>query len=62
MTLATKQVIYNPINLWVDAILYFKGNKVEESGQFFEANLDHESNVNANVPPNNFFLESYNTY
>jgi len=56
MTLYTKQIIFNPINLWLTARSYFVGNKVENSSVFYQCNADHTSS-GANEPPNASFWD-----
>ena len=56
MTLATKQVIYNPINLWQSGTDYFIGNKVENSSVFYQCKLDHTAS-GANEPANATFWD-----
>ncbi len=50
MSLYTKQVIINPINLWLEGRDYFVGNFVENSGVFYVCTLDNTATL-ANEPP-----------
>jgi len=58
MTLYTKQVIINPINLWLSGRDYFIGNTVENSAVFFRCNTDHTAS-GANEPPNVSFWDVF---
>lgn len=50
MTLYTKQVIINPINLWLEGRDYFVGNTVENDSVFYVCTLDNTASL-ANEPP-----------
>ena len=54
MPLSTKQVIINPLNLWLSGRDYFVGNEVENSAIFYRCILDHTAS-GANEPPNGTF-------
>jgi len=54
MTLYTKQVIINPINLWLSSREYFVGNRVENNATFFTCIADNIAS-GANEPPNASF-------
>ena len=54
MTLYTKQVIMNPINLWLSGRDYFVGNTVEDAAVFYICNTDHTAS-GANQPPGAFW-------
>jgi len=58
MTLYTKQVIINSINLWLSGREYFVGNTVENSTVFFRCNTDHTAS-GANEPPNVSFWDVF---
>ncbi len=58
MTLYTKQVIINPLNLWVFGRDYFIGNTVENNAVFFRCIADNTAS-GANEPPNLSFWESF---
>jgi len=58
MSLYTKQVIINPINLWLSGRDYFIGNTVENSAVFFRCNADHTAS-GANEPPNLSFWDVF---
>ena len=47
-------VIYNPISTWILPSDYFIGNRVELSGVFYQAIVDHTSS-GGNIPPNGSF-------
>lgn len=54
MSLHEKQIIYNPINLWLSGRDYFVGNKVEDGAVFFQCNTDHTAS-GGNQPPGAFW-------
>jgi len=54
MPLSTKQVVINPLNLWLSGRDYFVGNKVENGAVFFRCILDHTAS-GVNEPPNATF-------
>ena len=54
MSLYIKEVIINPLNLWLDGRDYFVGNTVENDTVFFRCNTDHTAS-GANEPPNAFW-------
>jgi len=56
MTLYTKQVIFNPINLWLSGRSYFIGNQVENDAVFYQCNTNNTASV-ANEPPNASFWD-----
>jgi len=56
MTLYDKIVIFNPFATWFSGRDYFIGQKVSNSGQFFQCNLDNTSS-GANEPPNGSFWD-----
>lgn len=56
MTLSTKQVIINPINLWLSGRDYFVDNTVENGAVFFQCNTNHTAS-GANEPPNLSFWD-----
>jgi len=58
MSLYTKQIIINPINLWLSGRDYFVGNTVENTGVFFRCNIDHTAS-GANEPPNLSFWDLF---
>jgi len=58
MSLYTKEVIINPISLWLSGRDYFVGNTVENTGVFFRCNTDHTAS-GANEPPNLSFWDSF---
>ena len=58
MSLYTKQVIINPINLWLSGRNYFVGNTVENGAVFFRCKLDNTAS-GANEPPNITFWDSF---
>ena len=58
MTLYTKQIIINPLNLWILGRDYFVGNTVEESAVFYRCIQDNTSS-GANQPPNATFWEVF---
>jgi len=58
MTLYSKQVIINPLNLWLSGRAYFVGNTVENTGVFFRCNADHTAS-GANIPPNVSFWDVF---
>jgi len=58
MTLYTKQIIINPLNLWLSGRDYFVGNTVENNAVFFRCIGDNTAS-GANEPPNLSFWESF---
>ena len=56
MPLSTKQIIINPLNLWLSGRDYFVGNTVENSAVSYRCILDHTSS-GANQPPNATFWQ-----
>ncbi len=50
MTLYTKLVVINPINLWLEGRDYFVGNQVENDSVFYLCTLDNTATL-ANEPP-----------
>jgi len=58
MTLYTKQIVINPINLWLSGRKYFVGNQVENLSIFYRCILDHTSS-GVNQPPNATFWQVF---
>jgi len=54
MSLYEKQVIINPINLWLSGRDYFVGNQVEDAAVFYVCVTDHTAS-GANRPPSAFW-------